>query len=88
MATKDDITMIAKALAELAMKNTDSYSDTRGNRHKYEPDTEDIYGFEENPLQNNLLNQTVTTMNTRITFKKQTHLVPTSLTLITRVYPS
>ena len=47
MATKDDITMIAQALSELAMKNNDSYSDTRGNRHKNEPDIEDIYGFEE-----------------------------------------
>ena len=45
MPTKDDITMIAKALAELFMKKNEPYSATRENRQKYDPDTEDIYGF-------------------------------------------
>ena len=47
MPTKDDIAMIAKSLAELTMKQNEPYSDTKANRHKYEPDSEDRYGFEE-----------------------------------------
>ena len=47
METKDDINMIAQTLKKLAVREDGSYSDTRRNRHMREPETEDIYGFED-----------------------------------------